>query len=406
METIKRFWKFLKDPRWIWILLFLGAIALVLLYISEGQFPNLPLSSGIVAFISAVIGVLLTAFAISVQLKEQSKVEAENDKNVKIYEQKIRVYSEFTNEMWGMFDEGEVTDEKLKKLRQICFRKLVFYLDREQIQQIADSIQKIKKVTEEEEMDKVTKEAAGAITHILQASLDSDKEGKSGNFITLFNSFNKEENREEEPEQIVPIAAQTQQQDKPQRQFWHFNMWGDEQIAAFKEAEKEKENWVLNLIEYGEDWRTNSLKRVQPDDIILLFRRGGYGYIGAFKPVKSIILNNEEYEQGKYNESYLKKYDIYGAMEDGGTLSANLEVEPIAYNFKGIGYNIVRRRTIERMVNDWWNVKSLLNRFKGEWDNKEEETRRAEGKGKLDENIDVKVNEQFLSDLIEECKDL
>ena len=114
------------------IILILGIIAFVLLYISEGQFPNLPLSSGIVAFISAVIGVMLTAFAISVQLKQQSAVDMQKDKNIKIYERKIEVYKEFISKLWmieaSRDGKNKNNESSLKvELRKMCFDQLVFF---------------------------------------------------------------------------------------------------------------------------------------------------------------------------------------------------------------------------------------------------------------------------------------
>lgn len=43
---------------------------------------------------------------------------------------------------------------------------------------------------------------------------------------------------------------------------------------------------------------------------------------------------------------------------------ASLLVEPVAYNYKGVGYKNICRRTIERM-NDVDSIIFLLNRFSG-----------------------------------------
>src|SRR5690606_40346779 len=69
------------------------------------------------------------------------------------------------------------------------------------------------------------------------------------------------------------------------------------------------------------------------------------------------------------SETEIAKFDIYEGLKDGASLCSNILVEPIAYNFKGVGYYTVRRRTIERM-NDFEAVKFLLNRFNGKEDRK------------------------------------
>lgn len=354
-------------------------ICFILLFISEVQIPNVLLSSGIVAIISAIIGVLLTVIVTRILLEHETKSKKERDRDIKIYEQKIKVYSEFTEKMWGILDDGIVTESELKELKNICFKKLVFYLNEEHIKKLSVQIALIKPASkdeieskEEKGSDDAAMKAIGEITEILQKNLEDKDNVKSGSLVALFNSF-KDKQIEEE---IEIIKEQGNGVNKPQ--FWHFNMLGEEQIKSF-----ENDNWVLALIEYGEKWRTNLIKQVKPNDVIFLFRRGGSGYIGVFKvldpPCK--ILEASE----KNSDDDIKKYDIYKGLEDGADLCSNILVEPIAYNYKGIGYLTVRRRTIER-INDNNAVKFLLERFIGNDVN-------PAAKGKLNENKKVEIKD-------------
>lgn len=371
-----------------------GIIAFTLLFVASAvifriyQIEILPSQ-----FYGALIGVVLTVIITYLLLQGQTDQEVKRDKDVKIFEQKIRVYSEFIEKMWAMFDDGKITDEELRELRAICFRRLVFYLDSKQIKDIADQIDSIRDTS---------MKAAGQITHILQKSLDPDKQKsldpdkneKSGDFIKLFNSFDKKElEKQEEPEKfetIVENAVEQQQQPTNNITYWHFNMlYEKQQIEAFK-----NENWVLALIEYGEDWRTNAIRQVKLNDVIFLFKRGGSGYIGAFRalePTSKILEGGNE-----YTETEKTKFDIYEGLDDGASLCSNILVEPIAYNFKGVGYYTVRRRTIERM-NDFEAVKFLLNRFNGKDLNENQLT----GKGKLDNDTTLTtLNENYFSEII------
>ncbi|WP_052258965.1 hypothetical protein [Sphingobacterium sp. T2] len=339
-------------------------------------------------FYGALIGVVITAIITVFLLKGQTSQEMERDKDVKIFEQKIKVYSEFTERMWAMLDDGTVTDEELKELRTICFRRLVFYLNSEQINNIYEQINKI-----DFENDDTAMKAVGEITHILQNSLKPDENVKSSDLIKLFNSFDKKKFEEkEEPEQVVSIAENTVQQQQPTTnnvRYWHFNtLYEQQQIQAFKNG-----NWVLALIEYGEEWRTNAIRQVKPNDVIFLFKRGGAGYIGAFRaldPTAKILEAGNE-----YTETEIAKFDIYEGLKDGASLCSNILVEPIAYNFKGVGYYTVRRRTIERM-NDFEAVKFLLNRFNGKDLSEDQLT----GKGKLDNDTTLTLNENYFAEII------
>ncbi len=334
-------------------------------------------------FYGALIGVVITAIITGFLLQGQTDQGMKRDKDVRIFEQKIRVYSEFTERMWAMFDDGKVTDEELKELRAICFRRLVFYLDSTQIEKITEQIDSIRDTS---------MKAAGAITHILQRSLNTDENEKTGDLIKLFNSFDKKDSTEKEELKQVTTTESSIQQDQQTTDnitYWHFNiLYEQEQIEAFKRG-----NWVLALIEYGEDWRTGLIKQVKPDDVIFLFKRGGAGYIGVFRAKNPSV---KILEGGKpYSDKEKEEFDIYEGLDDGASLCSNLLVEPIAYNFKGVGYYSVRRRTIERM-NGVESVKYLLNRFNG----KDLDEDNLAGKGKLDNDTTLTLNEKYFSEIV------
>jgi hypothetical protein len=355
------------------------------------------------ALLEAVITALITYFLLSGQTSQ----EKERDKDVRIFEEKVTVYSEFSEKLWGMItDDNEVSNEELIELRKLCFSKLVFYLNDNQIKSISQEITEIGKISTGS-IGKIAR-----ITQILQENLQNGsnsfnsksqvsmtlrKESTNNNQIvtrqelltTLFTAFNREETilkdeRDEEislKEDLIVFGCE----DTQPIQYWHFNLLGNEQLKSF-----EDNNWVLNLIEYGSDkFRTNLVKQVKPNDVIFLFRRGGYGYIGAFKaldpPYKilefsSNISSNEEFE----------KYDIYKSFNDGAKLSSNLLVKPIAFNPLGVGAWSIRRRTIER-INDPDAVKFTLERFNGKGkdkDGNELSERHLKSFGKL--NIDSK----------------
>jgi hypothetical protein len=191
-----------------------------------------------VAFFSAIIGVVLTAFAISIQLSQQSDAEAQKDKDVKIFEQKVKIYSEFTSKIWKMADDVESNpkelDKKYNELRIMCFDKLVFFLSPGEIEQLAKVIGEIDtKKPFDHNLSHLCK-----ITNILQSSLEIKHEKES--YLTdLYKAFDRKD---------IDIKEATKQIDgsinNSNITFWHFNLFGDDQIEAFK-----KGNWCLSLIE-------------------------------------------------------------------------------------------------------------------------------------------------------------
>ncbi|MDR1884153.1 MAG: hypothetical protein LBR26_15440 [Prevotella sp.] len=393
-------------PYWLGAIICLSIVCFVLLYFSEAQIPTIFTSSGIVAIISAVMGVMLTAFAMSMQLAQQSDAEAQKDKDVKLYQEKIAVFSKFTEKMWNMIDDENITIQALKELRKECFNKLVFYLNEKQIKKMAEFIAEIsyEDVADDNLEDKDTanlRSVFADITHLLQGILKEkkkkekkeDENEKKGSLILLYNSFHTEKpeslesNKQTDSKNQPENQTQNIQQKGNDPTYWHFNMLNiEKQINAFKNG-----NWVLALIEYGEEWRTNLLKQVREGDVIFLFKRGGKGYIGAFRAIGYEII-----EESNPENKDTAKYDIYGGLEDGATLCSNILVEPIAYNYKGVGYYTVRRRTIERM-NDTEAVKYLLTRFAEE----ELDEDRKSGAGRLDENTDVKLDSDYFNKLLQ-----
>jgi hypothetical protein len=393
------------------IVALLVLICFALLLIPEFQLPTVLQNSGLAAIISAFLGVVMTVAVTAMLLdkqaetqgnllKKQSDTDAQKKKDKKIFDQKILVYSEFTENMWAMFDDAKVTNEKLKTLRAICFKKLVFHFNGEQIKEMTKAFQEFTKVVREiikengslSDSDAATI-AAGQIAHILRQSLGDIKNEQRGDLLSLFNSFSIREIVEEEAEQSVKISpvTQEQQQVKDGVTYWHFSMlFVEKQIAAFKQG-----NWVLNLIEYGEYWRTNLIEQVKPNDVIFLLKRGGSGYIGAFRAVGNPPYKNLNFEENKYSDDILKKYDIYQAITDDATLSSNILVKPIAYNCKGVGSNLVIPKTIQR-INREDVVKFLLNRFNG----KDLDENRLIGKGKFDDETLVELDENYFSEII------
>ena len=167
---------------------------------------------------------------------------------------------------------------------------------------------------------------------------------------------------------------------------WHFNAWGDEQFKRIEEnlAESKEKEIELSLVEYGEYWRTNLLKQVGEGDIIMLFRRGGKGYVGAFEAIGRRIFDFEKgeeeilyFEENKPRlvdnfDADVEKYDIYKSRDDGATLCSNLIVKRIAYVPEGVGNpGGVYRRTISRYDSHYaWLLKKRFQE-KEEWNESE-----------------------------------
>lgn len=361
---------------------------------------------------SAFLGAGATAWLTNTLLSNQQESEEAKEKNIKVFENKIQVYSEFISKMWKTLEDDIITDEEIRGIRLDIFNKLIFYFD--DIDKLAEKVDRIKSsdmFTEKIDNSKRTQETILCFSEITEMLRDDVRRSSIGDkaksISNLWNKFGIQprdsENETKSNEKIETvnktisdniIKGSAQQEEnasedsqRMEENTWHFNAWGDEQFKRIEENIAESKEIELSLVEYGEYWRTNLLKQVGEGDIIMLFRRGGYGYVGAFKAIGRRIFDFEKGEEEihyfdnpeksgivttKDNndifEADTKKYDVYKSRDDGATLCSNLIVKRIAYVSDGIGNpGGVYRRTISRYDSHYaWLLKERFQK-KGQW---------------------------------------
>lgn len=352
---------------------------------------------------SAFLGAGATAWLTNTLLSNQQESEETKEKNIKVFENKIQVYSEFISKMWKTLEDDIITDEEIRGIRLDIFNKLIFYFD--DIDKLVEKVGRIKSSdTEEIDNSKKTKETIlcfSEITEMLRGDVRRSSIGdKAESISNLWNKFGIQprdsENETKSNEKIETvnktisdtiIKGSAQQEEiapeelqRLEENTWHFNAWGDEQFKRIEENLAESKEIELSLVEYGEYWRTNLLKQVGKGDIIMLFRRGGYGYVGAFEAIGRRIFDFEKGEEEilyfgedkprtveNFNAD-VEKYDIYKSKEDGATLCSNLIVKCIAYVSDGVrNPGGVYRRTISRYDSHYaWLLKERFQK-KGQW---------------------------------------
>ncbi len=343
------------------------------------------------ACLGAGVTVIITNLLLVEQTKQQQELQKEqneaederrnrekqNKENIQIRESKIDAYNKFLGELYSSLTTGELNEDKIHALRKRVFQDLVFYANANTLASISQEISKLFG-----ESDIKQSEGYARIANALRKELSIDDASNESDAIKTINDLWKAINPEDYSSNnhaVIDADISTDENIQnteivsnkkiPYETAWHFAMLGDEQIKALDEGINE-----LSLIEYEEEWRTNLLKQVDENDIVFLFRRGGYGYIGAFRPLgwrifdyneqKEIIHIFGQQEQVKpVNNDDVMKYDIYNGRDDGADLCSNLIVEPIAYVPDGVGNpGGVYRRTISRY--DTGYAATLLEWFK------------------------------------------
>ncbi|MDR3130315.1 MAG: hypothetical protein LBU18_02085 [Treponema sp.] len=391
----------MKNPIFSRVLIIAAILCLLLICWSAVRFEAIGLNEIPGSFIGAALGAAITGVITVILLRGQAAAEEKKERTIKIFQGQLKVYSKFMEHLWGMFSDEEVTREELIQLRNICFQQLVFYLKDEDIKKITKQIKEISE-------DRSPIDAASQITFILKKTLKlaedkTDEKSPKDNLRALFKSFGLQKKLLESTisvsssivEQNVDKQPADVQSQKPVN-YWHFAMFSEEQIKQLESG-----NNVLALFEYGESWRTEQVQQVQSGDVVFLFKRGGAGYIGAFKAEGSKVIVNDEKYDDNYTDDDIERYDMYKRVsEDDADYAANIIVKPLAFNYKGVGCKSVRRKTIDR-IKDTEAITYLLARFSG----KELSEEQKDGMNKFESGKKVAIepaDQMFFQKLVDE----
>ena len=331
-----------------------------------------------VQVLSACLGAIITIIATRLLLGSQTKYEKqrrdaedETKRNFEIYNAKLKVYSEFVSKMYDILADNEIEKDEILDLRSRIFGQVSFYANGDIMESINNELKKVDNFTDVAQMQR----KFANIACILQKDLRNDWPVNVQSTYNLWDTFDglldnstssQEGDTHNVTEQISttssPVRFGGEKSDSISKTFWHFAMWGaEQQIKALRDGVYE-----LNLVEYDEEWRTNLIKQVQKDDLIFLFRSGGWGYMGVYRAIGWRIFKFGEkgsckeylniFDEGQkeitdekqLNED-LKHSDIYKSKEDGADLCSSIIVEPLAFSRNGIGNpGGVYRRTISR----------------------------------------------------------
>lgn len=312
-------------------------------------------------------------------IKSQSANEEAKDKNIRIYEKKLDVYSKFNAMLWNLSDE-----KYFDKVKDMCMRELIFVISNDKIEALSECLKEVKLNFESQQ---AVEKSYAKITSILRKDLEGT-DIPSNEILRVFTAISTEQQEEDtinhkndaNTEIALELRAEENSSDfkrvetqniwerykADEIKCWHFNAFD----VAKQKGALEKGNMLLSLIEYDEDWRTKRLEQVRKGDVVFLFNRGGAGYVGLYRAIGTIILrivdskilmSKDGSPEIEITNVEAAKYDIYNAIEDGATLISAIEVEPVlirSHSWNPIG---TMRQTIVRPNED--NVWALLQYF-------------------------------------------
>ncbi len=239
--------------------------------------------------ITAFVGVAISALVTLVLLNGQTKEEEKKDRNLNLYNAKLKVYSNFVSSWYKALSDNQITPGELRDLRTMLFGKVFFYVNKTVLEIIEKELKLIIEKNENiDANDSKMQDFFIKIVSLLQKDLNGEPIIPPKSIMHKFLDFlhlkqekkiekdNYQRNiwlyldriitKSEEPErnnndvqspnvenivpkQIESVSTPVREEEILPQQVWHFIMWSDTQIEKMKEGFKE-----LSLIEYGEYW--------------------------------------------------------------------------------------------------------------------------------------------------------
>jgi uncharacterized membrane protein len=117
----------LKDTKNI-IILVLAVVCIIAFFVFAGvteaiSIPEIPSS-----FLGAAAGAAITAVVTLLLLQGQTRAEEVKERNVKVFEKKSAIFSEYIDDVWNAWEDRKVTDKEFHILMGNYYKKLMLYM--------------------------------------------------------------------------------------------------------------------------------------------------------------------------------------------------------------------------------------------------------------------------------------
>lgn len=98
--------------------------------------PEIPSS-----FLGAAAGAAITAVVTLLLLQGQTRAEEVKERNVKVFEKKSAIFSEYIDDVWAAWEDRKVTDKEFQKLIGNYYKKLMLYMSASSAETIGKQLQ-------------------------------------------------------------------------------------------------------------------------------------------------------------------------------------------------------------------------------------------------------------------------
>jgi len=133
-----------KDFRNI-IIVVLSIVCILAFFIFAGATKAIAVPEIPASFLGAAAGAAITAVVTLLLLQGQTRAEEIKERNVKVFEKKSAIFSEYIDDVWNTWEDHKVTDKEFQKLIGNYYKKLMLYMSAISAEKIGKQLQIIGK---------------------------------------------------------------------------------------------------------------------------------------------------------------------------------------------------------------------------------------------------------------------
>ncbi|MDR0286170.1 MAG: hypothetical protein LBI03_00440 [Clostridiales bacterium] len=162
----------MKDVKNV-VIVVLSVVCILAFFVFAGvtnaiSIPEIPAS-----FLGAAAGAAITAVVTLLLLQGQTRAEEIKERNVKVFEKKSAIFSEYIDIVWSVWEDRKVTDDEFKKLMGKYYKNLMLYMSASSAEIIGKQLQAIgPSAGNDDPSEKEQKELQTALINIINTLSD------------------------------------------------------------------------------------------------------------------------------------------------------------------------------------------------------------------------------------------
>jgi len=135
----------MKDTKNV-IIVVVSVFCIIAFFVFAGATEAIAIPEIPASFLGAAAGAAITAVVTLLLLKGQTDAQEVKERNVKVFEKKSSIFSEYIDAVWNTWEDHKVTDKEFQKLISNYYKKLMLYMSASSAEKIGTQLGIIGKI--------------------------------------------------------------------------------------------------------------------------------------------------------------------------------------------------------------------------------------------------------------------